>query len=36
MSLSVEALWKMSDVELVAAYYEVRQRYVERNVCGGN
>jgi len=30
MSLSVEALWKMSDVELVAAYYEVRQRYVER------
>jgi hypothetical protein len=29
MSLSVEALWKMSDVELVAAYYEIRRRYVE-------
>jgi hypothetical protein len=29
MSLSVEALWKMSAVELVAAYYETRRRYIE-------
>lgn len=29
MSLSVETLWKMSDVELVAAYYEIRRQYVE-------
>ena len=30
MSLSLEALWKMSDVELLAAYYDVRRQYVER------
>ena len=29
MSLSVEALWKMSDVELIVAYYEIRRQYVE-------
>jgi len=29
MSLSLEALWKMSDVELLAAYYDVRRQYVE-------
>jgi hypothetical protein len=30
MSLSPEVLWKMSDVELLAAYYDVRRQYVER------
>jgi hypothetical protein len=30
MSLSLEALWKMSDVELLAAYYEVRRQHVEK------
>jgi len=30
MSLSLEALWKMSDVELLAAYYDVRRQYIER------
>jgi hypothetical protein len=29
MSHSVEALWKMSDVELIAACYEIRRQYVE-------
>jgi hypothetical protein len=29
MSLSQEVLWKMSDVELLAAYYDVRRQYVE-------
>jgi hypothetical protein len=30
MSLSLEALWKMSDLELLAAYYDVRRQHVER------
>jgi len=30
MSLSVEALHKMSDLELVGAYYEVRRQYVDK------
>jgi hypothetical protein len=30
MSLSVEALLKMSDTELVGAYYETRGRFVEQ------
>jgi hypothetical protein len=30
MSLSLEALWKMPDVELLAAYYDVRRQYVEK------
>jgi hypothetical protein len=30
MSLSLETLWKMSDIELLAAYYDVRRQYVER------
>src|SRR5262249_9790078 len=30
MSLSLEALWKMSDVELLAAYHDVRRQHVER------
>jgi len=30
MSLSLENLWKMSDVELLAQYYEVRRQHVER------
>jgi hypothetical protein len=30
MSLSVEALWKMPDVELLAAYYDARRAYVEK------
>lgn len=29
MSLPLEALWKMCDVELLSAYYDVRRRYVE-------
>jgi hypothetical protein len=30
MSLSVEVLWKMSDIDLVGAYYDIRRQYVER------
>ena len=30
MSLSLENLWKMSDVELLAQYYDVRRQHVER------
>lgn len=30
MNLSPEALWKMSDVELLAAYYDIRRQHVER------
>jgi hypothetical protein len=30
MSLSPEALWKMSDIELLAAYYDVRRQHVEK------
>jgi hypothetical protein len=30
MSLSLEALWKMSDVELFAKYYDVRRQHIER------
>jgi hypothetical protein len=30
MSLLLETLWKMSDVELLAQYYEVRRQHVER------
>jgi hypothetical protein len=30
MTLSVEAMWKMSDVELLAAYYDVRRQFAER------
>ena len=30
MSLSLEALWKMSDVEVLAAYHDVRRQHVER------
>jgi hypothetical protein len=30
MSISVEASWKMSDVELLAAYYDHRRQYVEK------
>jgi hypothetical protein len=29
MSFSVEALWKMSDVELLAAYHDARRRFAE-------
>src|SRR5438105_14943643 len=29
MSLSVEALWTMPDVELLSTYYDVRKRYAE-------
>jgi hypothetical protein len=29
MSLSVETLWTMSDVELVAAFYATRRQYIE-------
>jgi hypothetical protein len=32
MSLSVEALWKMPDVELLAAYYDARRAYVEKKL----
>ena len=30
MSLSLDSLWKMSDTELLAAYYDVRRQYAER------
>jgi hypothetical protein len=30
MSLSIEALWKIPDVELLAAYYDARQQFVEK------
>ena len=30
MSVSVEALWKMSEVELLSAYYECRRSFVEK------
>jgi hypothetical protein len=30
MSISVEALWAMSEVELLAAYYEARRQFVEK------
>jgi hypothetical protein len=30
MSLSLEALWKMSDVELLAAHYDVRRQHAEK------
>jgi hypothetical protein len=30
MSLSLEALWKMSDVDLLAKYYEARRQHIER------
>jgi hypothetical protein len=30
MSLLVEALWNMTDVELIGAYYEARRDHVER------
>jgi hypothetical protein len=32
MSISVEASWKMSDVELLAAYYDLRRQYVEKKL----
>jgi hypothetical protein len=30
MSLSLEALWKMSDVELLATYHDARRQHVEK------
>ena len=30
MSISVEALWRMPDVELLAAYYDARRAYIEK------
>jgi hypothetical protein len=30
MTISVEALWTMPEVELLTAYYEARRQYVER------
>jgi hypothetical protein len=30
MSVSVEALWKMSDVELLSAYYDSRRHSIEK------
>jgi hypothetical protein len=30
MSISVEDLWKLPDVELLAAYYDARRAYVEK------
>jgi hypothetical protein len=30
MSLSLETLWQVSDVELLAKYYEVRRQHIER------
>jgi hypothetical protein len=30
MSLSLDTLWKMSDAELLAAYYDARRQYAEK------
>jgi len=30
MTVSAEALWKMSEIELLAAYHDARRQYVER------
>jgi hypothetical protein len=30
MAISIEAAWKMSDLELLTAYYDVRRQYVEK------
>ncbi|MBV9430160.1 MAG: hypothetical protein JO084_20770 [Bradyrhizobiaceae bacterium] len=30
MSLSLEALWKLSDLELLTQYYDVRRQHIER------
>jgi len=30
MSLSLEAIWNMSDVELLATYHDVRRQHVEK------
>ena len=30
MSISIEASWKMSDLELLTAYYDIRRQYVEK------
>jgi hypothetical protein len=30
MGVSVEALWKMSEVELLSAYYDSRPHFVEK------
>jgi hypothetical protein len=30
MAISVEDLWKMPDVELLAAYYDARRAYIEK------
>jgi hypothetical protein len=30
MSLSLEALWKMSEVELLTTYYDTRRQHIER------
>jgi hypothetical protein len=30
MTVSAEALWKLPEVELLAAYHDVRRQYVER------
>jgi hypothetical protein len=29
MDLSIEALWKMSDRDLIAAYHAIRRQYIE-------
>jgi len=30
MSISIETSWKMSDLELLTAYYDARRQYVEK------
>jgi hypothetical protein len=30
MTVSAEALWKLSEIELLAAYHDARRQYVER------
>ena len=30
MTVSADALWKLSDIELLAAYHETRRQYVEK------
>ena len=30
MTMSIEQLWRMSDVELLSAYYDTRRQYIEK------
>jgi hypothetical protein len=30
MTISAEALWRLSEIELLSAYHDVRRQYVEK------